>query len=85
MDVTTAFSIGDTLFVKKSAEMGALEEVVIKDIKIFQNSTVINILYEDTFNRQHLEHLLITQSEAVILAKAFFQDQIDSINDFECP
>lgn len=73
------WNIGDTAFLKYKAVKGKLEKIVIRQIKIVTNYEIdgeIRFMYVDTLNALYNESDLLTQYDAVNLAKQYYQFQI---------
>lgn len=73
------FAIGDTCFLKFRAIKGKLEKIVIKEIRVVANdytNGIVKIMYLDTFNALYGELDLITEKEAILLAKQYYEYQI---------
>lgn len=73
------WNVGDTCFLKYKAIKGKLEKIVIKEIKIVTNYEIdgeIRFMYVDTFNALYNEGDLLTQFDAVNLAKQYYEFQI---------
>lgn len=80
--IVLKFGIGDIAFVKKKAKNGILEKVAIKKVRASNKpETLIN--YVDTYNAIHVESGLVTHAEALALATAYLQNQIDLLSRLE--
>lgn len=70
-----AFSIRDQAWLRYKAEIGILESIIIKKIKLVDYTTrgtgLSIILYIDTFNAIYNERDLIYYEEAVTLVEAY--------------
>lgn len=76
------FGVGTVVYDRISASKGYLEEVAIKDIRFTHGryGQQINI-YKSTYHWLYNEYDLCTQAEAVALVTAFYQGQVDMLND----
>lgn len=73
------FKVGDTCYLKYKAIKGKLEKVVIKEIKVVTNyeiKGIVKFMYVDTLNALYGEGDLLLASEAVALAKQYYEFQI---------
>ncbi len=74
---------GDVVFVKPSALKGKLEKIAIKDVKVISGKKTygqIIFLYVDTFNFFYNENELISEQEAINLAKQYYENKINIAN-----
>lgn len=73
------WNVGDTCFLRYKAIKGKLEKIVIKQIKLVTNYQIngeIKFIYVDTLNALYNESDLITQYQAVNLAKQYYEFQM---------
>jgi hypothetical protein len=73
------WKIGDILFVVPSANIGVLEKVCVKQVKVIskhQTNGSFYFLYIDTTNAIYNENELTTEYDALILAKLYFEKQL---------
>lgn len=84
----TAFSVGDQAWIKWKAQIGVLESVVIKKIRIFPylylgrgGSTII---YVDTFNAIYNEWDLLSYADALTIATNYINQKLASASQADC-
>lgn len=78
---------GQIVYYKPKAQIGKLEKIVVKKVQVVRtrstDGTVV-FMYIDTFNSIYNEYDLISEIEALVLAKQYYQQQIifaqDAIN-----
>ena len=73
------WKVGDTLFILPSAKIGILEKVVIKQVKVIskqQTNGSFYFLYIDTTNAIYNENELVTEYDALQVAKMYFERQL---------
>lgn len=73
------FAIGDTCFLRFRAMKGKLEKIVIKEVRVVSNDYTygaVKFMYIDTFNAIYGEEDVMTEKEAILLAKQYYQYQI---------
>jgi len=73
------WSPGDVCFFKNAAMKGNLEKIVVKQVKViskkYTNGAVI-FLYIDTLNGLFNEEELISEYDALLLAKQYYEIQL---------
>ena len=77
------FGPGSTLFLTYKANQGILERVTIKRIDVWSNykTGFLKVpIYVDSLNAYYNESDLCIESDAVSMAKNFYQWQLDGIN-----
>lgn len=70
---------GDILWYKPKAMAGKLEKIVIKKVKIVNNTQTfgqVKFIYEDTLNALYNEWDLINEYDALQLAKSYYERQM---------
>lgn len=73
------WKVGDACFLRFRAIKGKLEKIVIKQVRIVSNDYInglVKFMYLDTFNALYGEEDLLTEKEAVLLAKQYYQYQL---------
>ena len=73
------FKVGDVCFLKFKAVKGKLEKIVIKEVRVVSNDYIygaVRFMYIDTFNAIYGEEDLVTEKEAILLAKQYYEYQI---------
>lgn len=73
------FKVGDTPYIKYRAQMGKLEKVTIKTVKILGGAfsyDQMKVIYIDTYNFLYNENELIWDTLAVELAKEWYEKQV---------
>lgn len=75
------FLVGDRVYIRRRAHLGVIESVVIKRMngvfpkyEGFNTSIQPDINYVDTFNRVWLEDELVTQENAIDLARIYLEN-----------
>lgn len=79
VNLTYRFKAGDTCFLKFRAKKGKLEKVVIKEVHVVSNDYTygaVVFMYKDTFNAIYSEDDLVTEKEAILIAKQYYEYQI---------
>lgn len=79
VNLTYKYKVGDACFLKFRAQKGKLEKIVIKEVKVVANkytSGMVNFMYIDTFNAIYAEQDLLTEKEAILVAKAYYEHLI---------
>jgi hypothetical protein len=79
VNLTYRFKVGDTCFLRFRAMKGKLEKIVIKEVRVVSNDYTygaVKFMYIDTFNAIYGEEDLMTEKEAILLAKQYYQYQI---------
>jgi len=73
----TKFAPGDIVFSVQKARKGVIERVVIKKQKVINSAKTggqFQVMYVDTYNGLWNEWDLISHSEALLLAQAYYED-----------
>lgn len=75
------FLVGDRVFIRRKAHLGVIESVIIKRIngvfpkyEGFNTAIQPDVNYVDTFNRVWLEDELVTQENAIDLARIYLEN-----------
>ena len=79
VNLTYRFKVGDVCFLKFKAVKGKLEKIVIKEVRVVSNDYIygaVRFMYIDTFNAIYGEEDLVTEKEAIPLAKQYYEYQI---------
>jgi hypothetical protein len=79
VNLTYKFKVRDVCFLKFKAVKGKLEKIVIKEVRVVSNDYIygtVRFMYIDTFNAIYGEEDLVTEKEAIILAKQYYEYQI---------
>lgn len=78
---------GQIVYYKPKAEIGKLEKIVVKSVQLVKNASTngqVVFMYIDTMNSIYNEYDLISETQALILARNWYQQQIifaqDAIN-----
>ena len=74
---TTAYATGDILFNAQKARKGVLEKVVIKRQKVIDSRFTggqFQVMYVDTYNAYWNERDLVSHSDAIELAQAYYEN-----------
>lgn len=82
----TLFASGDVVFNVHKARRGLLEKIVIKSPKLIQNirtGGTILVMYVDTFNALWNEYDLISHSQAIALATAYYEDLLEDLEEID--
>jgi hypothetical protein len=75
------FGPRDVVYVKKEAEGGVLEKLVIKNYVI---NDLFQPVYKDTLNGLWLEYELVSYDVAIQLAKYYYNHMFDQYNKCPC-
>jgi hypothetical protein len=70
---------GDVVYYAPKAAKGKLEKIVIKKVHVTRNSRTegkIVFMYYDTLNTLYNQYDLVWESEAMLLIKAYLEEQI---------
>jgi hypothetical protein len=76
----TLFLVGDRAYIRKKARLGDIESVVVKRIHrkepqfVSRQGAQPNIMYVDTYNRIWEESELLSEEDAVDLARIYWQN-----------
>lgn len=80
-NLVVRFLVGDRVYIRRKAHLGVIESVVIKRMngvfpkyEGFNTAIQPDINYVDTFNRVWLEDELITQENAIDLARIYLEN-----------
>lgn len=75
------FLVGDRVYIKRKARLGVIESVIIKRIngifpkyEGFNTAIQPDVNYVDTFNRVWMEEELVTQENAVDIARIYLEN-----------
>lgn len=77
--LTIKYTVGDTLFLKYKAVKGKIEKITIKEIRVVSNRSTYGsfaFVYVDTMNSLYTDKDLVTEMEALSLAKNYYNFQI---------
>lgn len=81
---TSAYSVGDVLYSLEKAQKGVLEAMAVKEVIVVCNAATLgqtSFIYKDTLNSLWAERMLITKNEAIEIAQAVCNAQIQKLND----
>jgi hypothetical protein len=70
---------GDVLYLSYKAKIGKLEKIKIKDVRVISNRQIngaIDFIYVDTFNTLYNYRDLVYETDALLLAKKFYEMRI---------
>lgn len=73
------WSVGDIVFIKDEAYRGILEKIAIKEVRVVSKKSIYGkfyFLYLDTNNRLWEENELVSEYNALLIAKNYFERQI---------
>ena len=73
------YNIGDVLYLSYKAKIGKLEKIKIKDVRIISSIQIngaISVMYVDTLNTLYNERDLTYETDALLLAKQFYEMRI---------
>ncbi len=70
---------GDILYLSYKAKIGKLEKIKIKDVRVISNRQIngaIDFIYIDTYNSLYNDRDLVLETEALLLAKQYYEMRI---------
>lgn len=76
VNLTYKYKVGDVCFLRFRAQKGKLEKIVIKEVRVVSNkftSGAVKFMYIDTFNAIYGEEDLVTEKEAILIAKSYYE------------
>lgn len=85
------FLVGDRAYVRRKAHLGVMESIIVKRIngvfpkyEGFNTAVQPDVNYVDTFNRVWLENELVSQENAIDIAKIYWENiRQDGLRFFE--
>ncbi len=73
------YNPGDVLYLAYKAKIGKLEKVKIKDVRVVSSRKILgafSFVYVDTLNSLYNERDLVYETDALLLAKTFYENRI---------